>query len=158
VNLHLRDHDWLESLFIIGNDDRNGTQTKPWEILYFKAYKSQLPVIEQARQLSQFAKAAVLHRPIESTPFIRAWQIPRLKGKAPDSPASHVQLTLLCDPLQGETTAVAFSRIGARLLQRGMPAIAFDQPSCPFTPPLTWRPYHEIRRSASDFADLAFFL
>jgi hypothetical protein len=25
-----------------------GKQTEPWEILYFKAYKSQLPVIEQA--------------------------------------------------------------------------------------------------------------
>jgi hypothetical protein len=26
----------------------NGKETEPWEILYFKAYKSQLPVIEQA--------------------------------------------------------------------------------------------------------------
>jgi hypothetical protein len=25
-----------------------GKETEPWEILYFKAYKSQLPVIEQA--------------------------------------------------------------------------------------------------------------
>jgi hypothetical protein len=25
-----------------------GKDTEPWEILYFKAYKSQLPVIEQA--------------------------------------------------------------------------------------------------------------
>ena len=25
-----------------------GRETEPWEILYFKAYKSQLPVIEQA--------------------------------------------------------------------------------------------------------------
>ena len=28
----------------------NGKETEPWEILYFKAYKSQLPVIEQALQ------------------------------------------------------------------------------------------------------------
>jgi hypothetical protein len=28
--------------------ERQVGQTEPWEILYFKAYKSQLPVIEQA--------------------------------------------------------------------------------------------------------------
>jgi hypothetical protein len=27
---------------------RTGKQTEPWEILYFKVYKRQLPVIEQA--------------------------------------------------------------------------------------------------------------
>src|SRR5207244_9141740 len=28
--------------------DLNGTETEPWEIIYFKLYKSQIPVIEQA--------------------------------------------------------------------------------------------------------------
>jgi hypothetical protein len=29
-----------------------GKETEPWEILYFKAYKSQLPVIEQALEMA----------------------------------------------------------------------------------------------------------
>ena len=29
-------------------DDRPGKDTEPWEIVYFKLYNSQIPVIEQA--------------------------------------------------------------------------------------------------------------
>jgi hypothetical protein len=29
-------------------DDRPGNETEPWEIVYFKLYKSQIPAIEQA--------------------------------------------------------------------------------------------------------------
>jgi hypothetical protein len=33
-----------------------GKETEPWEILYFKAYKSQLPVVEKALET-----AALMH-------------------------------------------------------------------------------------------------
>ena len=29
-----------------------GTETEPWEIIYFKLYKSQIPVIEQALEMA----------------------------------------------------------------------------------------------------------
>ena len=34
--------------------DLNGSETEPWEIIYFKLYKSQIPVIEQALETAAF--------------------------------------------------------------------------------------------------------
>ncbi len=40
--------DTMRGIQARGFDYLTGKETEPWEILYFKAYKTQLPVIEQA--------------------------------------------------------------------------------------------------------------